>query len=227
MSKVFTKILDLHIEPYYIKYMPSVQCGAVPRKGTDFATHLVRSAVDYAALMGKSVALIFIDLIKAFDFAIRELAIGWPQLSEMSHVDHLCNLGLSRDRAQTVAGDIDSNGCILDQLQAHPHIIQMVSSLHTKSWFQFGSAADVLVVEKGGRQGCRFGGKLFNFASQKRLLKSERSSTKQASFFTCVLLMGLRRRVGQASLATAPCQSSTLSSLMTRLLSFLLAALPP
>ena len=149
--------------------MPSVQCGAVPRKGTDFATHLVRSVVDYAALMGKSVALIFIDLIKAFDFAIRELAIGWPQLSELSHVDHLCNLGLSRDRAQMVAGDIDSNGCILDQLQAHPHIIQMVSSLHTKSWFQFGSAADVLVVEKGGRQGCRFGGKLFNFAYAKAL----------------------------------------------------------
>ena len=169
MSKVFTKILNLYVDPYYIKYMPSVQCGGVPRKGTDFATHLVRSVIDFASLKGLSFSIVFIDLVKAFDFTIRELAVGWPQCNVPSRVAHLSRLGLSNDRARAVADDIDEHGCILEQLQAHPHVIEMLRSLHTGSWFQFGSAADVLVVEKGGRQGCCFGGKIFNFAYAKAL----------------------------------------------------------
>ena len=169
MSKVFTKVLDSYVHPYYLSYMPDVQCGAVPKKGTDFATHLVRSVIDYAALRGISVAIVFIDLIKAFDFALRELTVGWPQRDIPSRISHLRRLGLSSDRAAVVANDIVSNGCILKQLQAHPHIIEMMSSLHTGSWFKFGSATDVLAVEKGGRQGCIFGGKLFNFAYAKVL----------------------------------------------------------
>ena len=86
MSKVFTKILDLYVKPYYLAYVPSVQCGGVPKKGTDFANHVVRSVIDYALLKGLSLGVVFIDLTKAFDFAIRELAFGWSEGDARSHI---------------------------------------------------------------------------------------------------------------------------------------------
>ena len=46
----------------------------------------------------------------------------------------------------------------------HPHIRSLVASLHTNSWFCFDDSDDALVVRKGGRQGCRFGSKIFNLA---------------------------------------------------------------
>ena len=57
---------------------------------------------------------------------------------------------------------IDNRGCILEQLNVHPHIVELVASLHSSSWFRVGNSCEFIVSAKGGRQGCRFGGKLFN-----------------------------------------------------------------
>ena len=46
----------------------------------------------------------------------------------------------------------------------HPHVKDMLASLHTKSWFKVGQSDRFLVVSKGGRQGCRFGGVIFNMS---------------------------------------------------------------
>ena len=41
--------------------------------------------------------------------------------------------------------------------------------MHTGSWFKVGTCPDYLKVEKGGRQGCKFGGVIFNLAYAKAL----------------------------------------------------------
>jgi hypothetical protein len=104
-----------------------------------------------------------VDLSKAFDKVVREVAIGWPQYLEADKIDHLVKLGIPKEHAAMVAESIDSNGCVFTQLKVHPRVIELMSSLHTKSWFCVGEGdAGHMIVEKGGRQGCRFGGKIFN-----------------------------------------------------------------
>eukprot|EP00973_Karenia_brevis_P015981 2184649-Karenia_brevis.AAC.1 len=55
----------------------SCQCGAVRKRGTDFATHLVASAVAAASMMSLSIFVLFLDLVKAFDRVVRQLVVGW------------------------------------------------------------------------------------------------------------------------------------------------------
>ena len=93
MSKCVTSILDDYVEPLYYKYIPVEQCGAARGRGTDLATHVVRSAIDYAMILNMSVAILFLDLTKAFDFIIREIAIGWPTRSKLDQIQLLIDVG--------------------------------------------------------------------------------------------------------------------------------------
>ena len=59
--------------------MPDMQCGAVPARGADYANHLARSVLDYAYLTNRCVSMLFLDLEKAFDHAVREYLWGFSQ----------------------------------------------------------------------------------------------------------------------------------------------------
>ena len=76
LSKAATDILDQDVAPAYDKYVPKEQCGASADRGSDLASHVVRTALDFAKHHSRSIAALFLDITKAFDFVIRELAIG-------------------------------------------------------------------------------------------------------------------------------------------------------
>ena len=46
LSKALTSIIDDHVNPHYVANISNEQCGGVLNKGTDFASHIVRSAID-------------------------------------------------------------------------------------------------------------------------------------------------------------------------------------
>eukprot|EP00973_Karenia_brevis_P044961 6225913-Karenia_brevis.AAC.1 len=171
MSKVTSDIIDDHFDPVYCASVPNEQCGAVAKRGSDLANLMLRCLVDYALLMGWAVAIIFIDLIKAFDTIIRELAIGWPQFSCDDRIGYLCSIGLSAAHAADVTRDIENNGSVLHQLGCHPHIIELLRSLHSNTWFKHGDCEEAIISRKGVRQGCRFGSKIFNLLYGKALRK--------------------------------------------------------
>eukprot|EP00973_Karenia_brevis_P081305 11271377-Karenia_brevis.AAC.1 len=77
-------------------------------------------------------------------------------------------LGFSRSHAEKLEKEIN-DGAVLADLQVHPHVIELLSSMHTQSWFKVDGTPDVLVVNRGGRQGCRFGGVIFNLSYAKAL----------------------------------------------------------
>ena len=164
LSKAAAAILDDSIEPGYMEYIPAEQCGATRGRGTDLATHMVRTAIDVGRLMHLSVAIIFIDLTKAFDFVLREIVIGWAHTTSNDRVDDLCSLGLTPEQAQVIMKEINEDGSVLEQMHVHPLIRNLVASLHTGTWFTHSGSEDVLHVRRGGRQGCRFGGRIFNLA---------------------------------------------------------------
>ncbi len=60
-----------------LAHMLATHFGAVKHRGTDMATHLIRSAIDTAKLLELRVSVLFVDLVKAFDKVIRQLVFGW------------------------------------------------------------------------------------------------------------------------------------------------------
>ena len=74
-SKVFTGLLKNNIDDTYKDWVGVTQNGCVKERGTTSATHFIRTAVDYAAIHRKSCFVLFLDLVKAFDFVFRELLI--------------------------------------------------------------------------------------------------------------------------------------------------------
>eukprot|EP00959_Pyramimonas_sp_CCMP1952_P191399 4001945-Pyramimonas_sp.AAC.1 len=61
------------IEDAYTAKMPINQRGAVAGRGTDFASHIVATMADIASMMGWSIFILYLDLVKAFDRVIRQL----------------------------------------------------------------------------------------------------------------------------------------------------------
>ena len=70
------------VTPHYVAYVGDSKYGAVPGLGTALASHLVRSFMDLCKFMGWSHCILFADLTKAFDKAIREIVMGWKQGDE-------------------------------------------------------------------------------------------------------------------------------------------------
>ena len=69
--------------------MPPDQHGAVAFKGTDFASHIIATAIDLAALLRLSIFVLFVDLTKAFDRVIRQHPLGWGDLPPSERLSYL------------------------------------------------------------------------------------------------------------------------------------------
>ena len=136
LGKVGATVVDGEMEARgsTTSYLPVAQCGAVQRRGTDLANHLVCTAFDVAAAKGMSIAVLFLDLAKAFDFVLREIVLGWPRFKDGEGLEYLCQLGLERERALVLAEEINEH-TVLEELRVHPHLRELLTSLHTNSWF--------------------------------------------------------------------------------------------
>ena len=70
LSKAFTSVLNHSTGPYYQAAMPSNQCGGTNERSTDLASHLVRSAFEFAKLRIFLIRIVYVDLIEAFDHSL-------------------------------------------------------------------------------------------------------------------------------------------------------------
>ena len=63
----------------YHQYIRAEQFGAAKRRSSTFASHMSQTFVERCRMHAMSYFLLSVDLIKAFDIAIREILLGWPQ----------------------------------------------------------------------------------------------------------------------------------------------------
>ena len=144
---------------------PASQFGAVPGRGTDFAHHIVDTVWNMAALMGMSVALLFLDLQKAFDKACREAVMGFPASvlpDDASREQHLRNIGFPEHVVREIVSMARGRQPILQEWGVTPKAVRLISALHSGSWFQYGQCEQIAETRQGGRQGCKLGGTVFN-----------------------------------------------------------------
>ena len=105
--------------------------------------------------------IVFVDLSKAFDHAIRELILGWSPADASMSADHkqqaLLNLGIPLEHVASLVEWIDSTGGVLAACGADPDLIAMANSLHDGAWFRIAPDPTYIATMCGGRQGCKLG----------------------------------------------------------------------
>ena len=162
---MLASLLQDHLASSYALHVGVAQFGAVARRGTGLAILALRSHLDLAKLTAKSASITFVDLTKAFDLAVRELALGWLEgapATRDGRIAHLSKLGLQQDACEAIVNTIELDGSILQQLGIDHAASSAVRSLHTAAWFQLPGDETVLETQCGGRQGCKLGAVLFN-----------------------------------------------------------------
>ena len=166
LGKVLTALLQRHLIPMYAQLVGKSQFGAVAGRGTALASLSLRSFADTCTLLGWSMFVLFIDLSKAFDYAIREVVMGWmPSMVDQpmqAKRDHLEKLGVSHVHSLELAEWINDTGGLLRGAGTDPVVTDLVASLHVGSWFQLPNDDNLIVSIAGGRQGCKLGALIFN-----------------------------------------------------------------
>ena len=129
-GKALTGMIKEKIDPVYDERMPETQFGAVAKRGTDQASHIVRTAADAATMWNYSIVVLFLDLVKAFDRVIRGLVFGWGPNPPTAKTPFLRPRGVS-DRAVTWILDyLDEHGSLLAQWKVDEGAAELAESLH-------------------------------------------------------------------------------------------------
>eukprot|EP00973_Karenia_brevis_P051453 7144988-Karenia_brevis.AAC.1 len=163
-SKGLTTILKDALEPTVNAHMPDDQYGGVPKRGTDFATHLVLTATAIAKLRNWSVFVLFVDLTKAFDRVVRQLVMGWGDIPLDQRRQYLMSLGVNPDAADWIIRYINENGALWESWGANITAREMARTLHEQAWFRVPGSEQCVKSFTGGRQGCKLGSTVFNSA---------------------------------------------------------------
>ena len=106
--------------------------------------------------------ILFLDLSKAFDKAVREIVLGMPPSGAGDVKQYLVSIGMPPIAAGWIADYLKKNGCLLKQWGVHPHVIRLIAGLHDGCWFRYGSPDTIILAQRGGRQGCQSGPTVFN-----------------------------------------------------------------
>ncbi len=86
------------------------------------ASHVTRSVLDYKAAAQFSVCILIIDLVKAFDRAVREIAVGFPADAGPPE-EYLPGLGLALEQAKWVAEHVAAHGALWEHFAVHPWVL--------------------------------------------------------------------------------------------------------
>ena len=192
LSKVVTRLLYDHVVDSYNVLIGTSQFGAAKHRGTALASLLLRSFAFSAVALELSWAVLFLDLSKAFDLAVREIVLGWMQGDALDNVADKVNLLISVGIPAELAGDLvawidENNGLLGTCSHVESNAQAMVNSLHSKSWFRLSNDSEYIQTSAGGRQGCILGPVLFNLVYCVALLRTKRALAAKGVLVKVVL----------------------------------------
>lgn len=117
--KVLTALLYDNMADSYERLVGPTQMGVVRGRGGPFPVHMLGSFMSAASAAGRSFFVLFVDLVKAFDYAVRELACGWKQgcedASDDEHVKSLLDLNIPEEVALHIVSYIREHGSVLEK----------------------------------------------------------------------------------------------------------------
>ena len=156
------------------KKLPNEQCGGMPGRGTNRVAHTSLLFLEYLRRSRRPGFILFLDLSKAFDRVVRQMVFRMGS-SVGDAVRAVRDLHLPPDVSIQVERFVAEVGPITETMDVPAEVLRLVAALHSDTWFVLDSVSGKIVSTKlGSRQGCRFGGLVFNL-----LYASALAETKQ------------------------------------------------
>ena len=145
----------------YNRYVRETQCGGVANRGTDYAAHYVKSLLEVTHIRRLCVALVFIDVIGAFDALIRSIIVMSLQSHEQlrNHLSAFC----PDENIINEVMVLSMRRSVLAEAGVSPHVEIMTSLLHEHTWFATQGTPSIVRTQRGSRPGNCLGDILFNF----------------------------------------------------------------
>ena len=143
--------------------MPRDQFGVVSGRGTDFASHIVRSFIEYTMHASLSYFVLLVDLVEAFDRVISEIVFRFSH-SVSDPFLYLRDLGLPEHQAAWLIEFLGRYRHMFAKWGVDKKVVAQIRNLHANLWFSYGSLDSAIAVRIGGRRGCTFGATVFNCA---------------------------------------------------------------
>jgi len=179
VCKHFTSLLMPHVAPAAARFLPEEQCGGSKGKGTNRVSLVSSLFISYSLQIDKVAMILFLDLSKAFDKVVREFVMTMAEGDQQSF-DVIHKLGLPSEVADHVISYLQAKGTIFEQMQIDPLITKLVADLHNGTWFVLDQeSGKVIKTRLGSRQGCRFGGLVFNLLYAEALRDVRRQCRKK------------------------------------------------
>ena len=165
-SKVFTSLLWPPVARVCDKRLPTEQCGCVRGRGTARVMHTSKLFARRAAAHKRPCALVFADLVKAFDRVLRAVVMGDSSInSEGSSGERVRERWIQAGVPAVVVNDaiayVQTTGGVLNEADLHPGVLHLLRDLHDGTWFQL-DGGHLIETNLGSRQGCKFGAIIFN-----------------------------------------------------------------
>ena len=160
-SKVFTSLLQPPIAQACDQRLPAEQCGCMRGRGTARVMHTSRLFARRAAAHKRPCALIFADLVKAFDRVLRAVVMGDSSINNDPANGDQVRERWSESRVPDAIAYVRKTGGVLSEAALHPGVLHLSRDLHDGTWFRLDGG---YLIEKslGCRQGCKFGPIIFN-----------------------------------------------------------------
>ncbi len=165
IGKTAKKSARQNLIPYASDYMMDTQQCGLPRRGTDFAAHILRLFVESSFIRKKPGAIIFVDLKSAFYSVLREIVMSMDT-SDDGIVHLFATLNLP-DNAFEEFCEVLANLPILEQAGVPRHLQRIVAEMHTDTWFTMEGVPDLAKTSKGTRPGDPLADLVFNFVAAK------------------------------------------------------------
>ena len=128
--------------------------------------HTSRQFARRAAAHKRPCALIFADLVKAFDRVLRAVVMGDSSINDDpasgGHVrERWSESGVPDKVVNDAIAYVRKTGGVLSEAALHPGVLHMLRDLHDGTWFRL-DGGHLIETSLGSRQGCKFGAIIFN-----------------------------------------------------------------
>ena len=128
--------------------------------------HTSRQFARRAAAHKRPCALVFADLVKAFDRVLRAVVIGDVFIncdvsSGKSVRERWSEAGVPANVVDEAIAYVRMTGGVLSEANLHPGVLHLLRDLHDGTWFQLDGGY-LIETNLGSRQGCKFGAVIFN-----------------------------------------------------------------
>ena len=149
------------LDPILARRAAGTMCGGIAGRATDIASHIARLTIARAKARSHSVALLFADLVSAFDSVLRQYVMragddeeAVAQLASMLKLPATALHDLTRELAVASA---------FDESDVPAQLHHVVAEAHADSWIHVGDAQDLMTTWRGSKPGDPFGDVVFNF----------------------------------------------------------------